>query len=80
MTFGRGGDENYVTVEGQVKAITDLAIGLTLDDYSLVWVPKSVCLPQATRNNREVDLEDLDRGEIVSLEVEEWFAEKEGLA
>lgn len=57
------------SIDGEVIRTTERAVLVRCPDKREVWVPRSVCL----------DGDMIEEGDT-DLEVETWFAEKEGLA
>jgi hypothetical protein len=57
-----------MTLDVTIKKETELAILVETDDGDEHWIPKSV-----------VDGLDLSEGDSGEIEVQDWFAEKEGL-
>ncbi len=62
--------DDYVTVEGDFQTESDLAVCLDVGGAD-AWIPKALIA--------DWDEDAHERGEPVEVEVEEWFASKEGL-
>ena len=69
--MARFDEDDTVTVEGTFLHETDKAVLIEMDDGEQHWIPFSCC-----------DFEEgsLDEGEHATIEVQTWFAEKQGLA
>jgi hypothetical protein len=62
--------DDYVTVEGDFQTESDLAVCLDVGGAD-AWIPKTLIA--------DWDEDAHERGEPVEVQVEEWFASKEGL-
>ncbi|SNS00010.1 hypothetical protein SAMN04488503_2271 [Humidesulfovibrio mexicanus] len=62
-------DDDTTRVDGVFQCESGKAVCVKVDGED-VWIPKSVC---------DDAWKGLDRGDGVTLEVDTWFAEKEGL-
>jgi hypothetical protein len=60
---------SYVTVKGEVKikAQTDKALRVEIEDKGEIWIPKSVV----------ADADDYKPGDVGTLSILKWFADKE---
>ena len=67
------GEREPVEIEGIVKAVTDKAVLLTLDDDTEEWIPKSQI------EDCDVDVDDLEKGDKIRIEIPAWLAEEKGL-
>ena len=61
--------EELVEIEAEIVHLTDNAVLVEVGETE-TWIPKSVIVD---------DLESASPGDQVTLEIAEWFAEKEGL-
>lgn len=62
-----GRSEDWTIIKGQLKAETDLAILVDVNDEK-VWLPKS-----------KIEYDDFDIGEEIEIEIPEWLADEKGL-
>jgi hypothetical protein len=62
-----------VEIEGVVKAVTDTAVLLALDDDTEEWIPKSVI------EDCDVGEDNLEKGDKIRIEIPGWLAEEKGL-
>lgn len=66
-------EHDYVEVCGVYQNQTDKAVCLYIEDCGEDrWIPKSVIRDWS-------DSDQLERGDEIEIEVQEWFAVKEGL-
>lgn len=63
-------ETTYTPIEGVIQHITKKAVLINVGGDE-VWVPMSVIF--------EDDLAELEVGELMEINIAEWFAEKEGL-
>lgn len=61
--------KRFASVYAEIEASTEKAVLLDVGDDADKWVPRAVIK----------DGEDLDVGDTGDVEIEEWFALKEGL-
>lgn len=64
---------NYAGVAGAYKHHTASAVLVEISENDDRWIPRSVI------DLEDVDLDDMSAGQMIELQVAEWWAAREGL-